>query len=430
MLCLIPWSRLASPPKAITVAEEPKSINQIISNQMSNLPQTQRMERDIENFLTKWDIKGASLAIAKDGKLVYSKGFGYADKELGLEMDVDNIMRTASVSKLFTAVAVMKLVDDGKLKLSDKVFGSDGIISAPYFNEFNDKRMADVTVEHLLRHQAGFSSRAGDPMFSPHIVASRLDKSLPLTMDDMVKYASVSRLVFAPGKGTRYSNLGYLLLTKIIEERSGIKYIDYLRKEILEPIGCYDIHIAGNTPSQKLPREVKYYEAKDEEWIASYNDPSTLKPKCYGGNNITGLYGAGAIVASPVEILKFVAAIDGDNSKEDILSKKSVNIMTRYHKKNLPIGWMHTNEKGDWWRTGTLSGTSAMLRKQSDGYSWVFITNSSSWRGARFTGTINAMVRRALSTVDSWPERDMFEFDDELIDSLYNDELVVTEELE
>lgn len=419
---LKPWSWFPESQESVSRVEEPKGINQIISNELSDLPQTKQMERSIERFLAQWQIKGASLAISKNGRLIYSKGFGYADEQMGVAMDVSHIFRVASVSKLFTAVAIMRLVEDGKLSLDDRVFGQGALLDSEYFSNISDKRVTRITVEHLLRHQGGFSVRAGDPMFTPAMVKYRLKKDPPYMMDDLVRYASMSRLVFEPGKGTRYSNIGYLVLSKIIEKCSGMSYFNYLRQEVLEPAGCYDIHLARNLYSQRYANEVRYYEPEDEEFIPSYSNPDTLLPKCYGGNNIRGLYGAGAIVASPTEMLKFVSVIDGDSTKPDILSPKSIEYMTRYNKKILPIGWMHTNSEDTWWRTGTLSGTSVMLKRQSDGYSWVFVTNTSSWRGARFPSTINAMIRKALTTVDEWPDRDMFEFDQEFVDSLYASE--------
>ena len=77
----------------------------------------------------------------------------------------------------------------------------------------------------------------------------------------------------------------------------------------------------------------------------------------------------------------------------------------------LPIGWMHAKADGTWSRTGSMSGTNALLRKQSNGYVWVFVTNTSSWKGSRFHGYISSMLRQAFGKVEEWPEKDMFEAD-------------------
>ena len=82
--------------------------------------------------------------------------------------------------------------------------------------------------------------------------------------------------------------------------------------------------------------------------------------------------------------------------------------MTEKDKRKFPIGWMKTTESDDWSRTGSLSGSSALLKRQHDGYSWVFITNTSSWSGSRFTRKISAMMKQAMSKVRQWPDRDLF----------------------
>ena len=117
---------------------------------------------------------------------------------------------------------------------------------------------------------------------------------------------------------------------------------------------------------------------------------------------------AGGWVASPTELMKFITAIDPDDSKPDILKASTIAYMTEKDKRKYPIGWMRTTEHDDWSRTGTLAGSSAMLKRQSNGYTWVFVTNTSSWSGSRFPRKIDAMIRTALDKVKDWPERDLF----------------------
>ncbi len=83
--------------------------------------------------------------------------------------------------------------------------------------------------------------------------------------------------------------------------------------------------------------------------------------------------------------------------------------MTQNVSHTQPIGWIETNAKGDWVRTGTLAGTSALMKRQANGYSWVFLTNTSSWKGSRFPTYIDNAVDRAMATVTEWPDRDLFE---------------------
>lgn len=129
------------------------------------------MDSVIERYLKRWEINGAQLVITRNDSLLYARGFGMADKERGIRMEPNMLMRFASVSKLITAVGIMKLQEMKKLKLNEKVFGEKGILrDTVYNNSIKDKRYYDITVEQLLRHQAGFNNYAGDPVSSTRYI--------------------------------------------------------------------------------------------------------------------------------------------------------------------------------------------------------------------------------------------------------------------
>lgn len=383
--------------------------NQVLKNEDSDLEITQKFDRIIQKFMDKWEIKGASFALMKNDCLIYSKGYGFADEEAGIPMDVMHVFRIASVSKLITAVAIMKLQEDGKLNLSDVVFGPDGILNDSIFSNIRDARTRKITVENLLRHQGGYSSRYGDPMFCPLLIADKMNVTPPADLNTIIRFVLSRRLGFTPGESTSYSNVGYGILSKVIEKVSGQDYESYVRKNILLPAGCFDMHLGKNLYEDKLPNEVKYYEVSNAEQIPACDGSGKLVARSNGGNNVEELYGAGGWVASPSELLRFLAAIDGDSGIPDILQVSSVEYMTQYVPNSLPIGWMETTSRGEWIRTGTLAGTSALMKKQHDGYSWVFLTNTSSWKGSHFPPYINSTIERAMASVDEWPERDLFE---------------------
>lgn len=386
----------------------PTPIHYLLSNQLSDLEETRRMEKTIDLFLRQNEIRGASLAIMKDGKLVYSKGFGYADTEDSIPTDVQHIFRIASVSKLITAAGIMKLHEEGRIQLNQKVFGPDGILNDSLFCRFKDKRYCSVTVEHLLRHQGGFSLRRGDPMFSTLDIARRMKAPLPLRLETVVANELSYPPGYTPGQGTSYSNLGYAILSLIIEKVSGKGYETYIREEVLAPAGCFDMHLGNNRKEEHFANEVAYYETAAAEKVPAVDGSGEMVEKCNGGSDIHGLYGAGAWVASPTELLLFVASIDGDPTIPDILRPETIRLMTRDQENSLPIGWMQTQDNGIWKRTGTLSGTSAIIKRQPNGYTWAFVTNTGSWRGASFTSRIDQTVERGLQSVKAWPERDLF----------------------
>jgi len=389
--------------------EFPLAINHLLSNDLSDLPEAEKLDAQIEKFMREWRIKGASIAIMKDEKLIYTKGYGWADEEDSVRTDVRHIFRIASLSKLITATTIMTMVEDNFIKLSSKPFARGGILDLPQFKNIKDNRVRDITIEDLLRHRGGFTLRGGDPLFNTPLVKSRMHlDSVPGT-DDVIAYSISHNLGFTPGKGTRYSNLGYLILSRIIEVVSGKKYEQYVKERVLLPAGIYDMHLAKNFYEEKFTNEVRYYEPDNEEMVEAYDCSGSMRPRCYGGNNIEGLMGAGAWVASPSELLLFVASIDGKPNVPDIISRRSINLMTSSSPQILPIGWAKVNSNGDWSRTGTLSGTSALLKYQRDGYSWVLITNTSSWKGARFPRHIDALFNKAMQRVTVWPERNLFD---------------------
>lgn len=385
----------------------PTPLNHLMDNSMSDLEETEKFDAAIKRFMRYWDIKGASFALMKNDSLIYAKGYGYSDIKDSIECEVKNVFRVASVSKLITAVAIMRLCETGKLTTQDFVFGEEGILCDSLFLNYRDKNIKKITVEHLLRHTGGFANPHGDAAFNTDLVAKYLGKDLPLSMDDMVLYATRMRLRAKPGGWFNYSNLGYIILSKVIEKASGMPYERYVKDSVLAPMGCYDMHLAHNYSDEFLSNEVKYYEVKEAEPVPAYDGSDTLVMKSRGGNDVHGLYGAGGWVASPVELLKFVSAIDECPVKEEFLSRESIDFMTMYSKSIKPAGWASVTSR-EWMRTGSMAGTSALIKAQKDGYTWVFISNSSSWTGPGLSRQMNRDITRALKRVKKWPEVDYF----------------------
>ena len=383
------------------------SLNDTLRNCYSDHPATQRMERSIRTWMARNNIRGASLAIMRDERLIYCKGFGWADKEIEREAEAGDIYRIASASKLITAIGIMKLVDEGKLSVDDTVFGEEGILNE--FTEYRDKRVPKITVHHLLNHTSGFSRSTGDPMFRSVDVMRWMGLHSTLSSDDVIRYQLGLKLRDKPGGSGQYSNVGYMVLSKIIERVSGMSYEEYLQTHVLRPAGCYDMHIARNYYEERFAHEVKYYGHDPGEVIESYDGTGAMRPREYGGNNITGLQGAGAWVASSAELMRLVASIDGKPGVPDILSEASIRQMRHIDRKGESYyGWA-LREGSKWIRTGTMSGTCAYISSQNQGLSFVLLTNTSSYRGATFTKRIGRTIENAFVRVKEWPiEHDLF----------------------
>jgi CubicO group peptidase (beta-lactamase class C family) len=382
--------------------------NARLNNLMAPETQFADFDKVVNSFMRKWSLSGATVAVSKNGKLVYAKGFGYADKETMIPAEPYHKFRIASVSKLVTAIAIMKLQEDGLLSVNDRVFGPDGILNDSYFSEPKDKRVYSITVGHLLSHKGGWSQRRGDQMFMPLQVSKELGVPLPVSTKEIVRFALNKRLHFTPGAGKSYSNLGYSILGLVIEKVSGMSYEEYCRINILEPIGIYDMMLAKNFYDQKAPLEVTYYEPDDVALKPAIDGSGILVPPAYGGNDIEALGAAGAWLSTAPDMMRLLLSVDGFDSRKDILSNESIKFMTDNYNGYAPVGWKTTIFNGTWWRTGSFPGTTCMIKRQPDGTSWVILSNSSAWNGPELSNSINSMMTRAILQVKAWPENDLF----------------------
>ena len=397
-------------PKAQPIPPSAVRLNLTVTNQQSEIPELEGLDKKVRYYMRKWQFKGASLAITRNDSLVYAKGYGWADEENGVQMEPGHILRMASVSKLLTAVGIMVLQDQGMLSIKDTVFGPSGILNDSLFvGTIKDRNHHKITVEHLLRHQGGFHR---DPLFSSRDVKHQLQLDNAPEKEDFYRLVLSRRLRFMPGSWQNYSNFGYLLLSEIIEKVSGMPYEKFMTEKVLIPAGCYDMHIAGSYYKDKYENEVRYYTHEgDGKFIEEYNDSGRIVERCYGGNNIPLLSGAGAWCGSPIEIARLVASIDGDPGVPDILSEEAIGQMTEYFdNETYSLGWNDTNPDKGWSRSGTLSGTCALVKRFPDGECWILITNTSTWKGpgqARYTNDLFRQCRELYS--DKLPTRNLFE---------------------
>lgn len=385
-------------------------LNFKLTNEISDFSGSHFIEKEAKDFLQQWNLAGMTMSIVKDGKLVYSHGFGYADVESKQPVVPGNLFRVASVSKLITAVAIMKLVEKKKISLDSKVFGPHGILKDPIFSSVADKRLYFITVRQLLAHSGGWSLAYGDPAFNSLVVLERTGESGSATMDSYCRFVATRKLHFDPGTRSSYSNMGYMFLGKVIQAATGKSYENFVRDEVLRPVGITDMHIGRSYLSDRRTNEVKYYESEESKMIPAFDGSGRMVPKPYGGNPIELLGAAGGWIASSAELAKLMVLIDGFRNNPDMIPHNLINQMVENKFFKGPLGWKTVKDNGDWIRTGSMAGTSAIMKRQSNGFCWVVVMNSSSWNGPRLPAYVNYMMGKIEKKITNWPHHDLFKY--------------------
>jgi D-alanyl-D-alanine carboxypeptidase len=340
-------------------------------------------------FMNKYNVPGLSFTIARNDSIKIERCYGYADKDTRELMNPGNRFRIASISKTFTATAIMKLVEQGKLHLQDKVFGIGGVLGITYGTYPYKKWVEEITVENLLEHLGGGWADVGfhkikdqsndrDPVFlHPEM---DLDALISWAVDDQP-------LTYEPGTHFQYSNFGFDLLGRVIEKVTGMKYEEYVRGVVLQPCGITDMQMGGNILADRLPGEVHYYD--------SQNDPYTFF-------DVRRLYSNGGWIATPTDLVKFIMRVDKFPQKADILEPATLDTMFSAPAVNPDYakGWF-VNKYGDYFHGGGGPGLNSLLVRTHDGFCWSVIVNTWS-REVVFGGKLDQLMRQIRQAISYW----------------------------
>ena len=388
------------------------------------VPQMTQADNLVKSFMNTYAIPGLTIALSKNGKIVYMRGFGYEDVAKTIPVQPNNLFRIASCSKQITAIAIMKLFQEGKLTMSSKVFGTGGILeNSPIISTatITDNRIYNITVSQLLEHTAGWDRDINcnpnptppysryfsgcDPINNPLSVSLKFGSPNPVSENYLIKYLLEKGLNFNPGARYAYSNIGYLCLGAIIEKLSGKTYENYVKTDILEPLGIYDMHTGGNLLSHKMEREVEYVSTEGNN-LSVYGTGQQV-PWQYGGMNVTAMSAHGGWISTARDFVKLLSAVDGFSTKPDILTQATISEMTKAStaNPNYAKGWL-VNSSGNWWHTGAIPGTASIVVRTSGGYSWFVIMNKRGTNNAFWTALDN-LGWNIINATTTWPTWDL-----------------------
>jgi len=381
------------------------------------------------DLIARWQIPGGAVAVAKDGRLVLARGYGLAEVESNQPVRPESLFRIASISKPVTAVAILKLVEEGRLNLDDRVFCEPGRSCLlehlqPPPGSSVDPRTYDITIRQLLQHSGGRGRGWGFEPIPPvmpwsRTMAQAVDAPEPASCETAIRYMLGQPIAFDPGSRYAYSNFGYCILGRVVEQVTGQNYEDYVKVHVLGPAGVTRMRVGATLLEGRAEGEVRYYDypgapLADESVFPEISGPV---PWPYGGFYLEASDSAGGWIASAIDLLRFVTALDGHRSPP-ILRPETVQLMisrpdpplwvgTPYY---YAMGWViePVGDDAYWWHDGGLPGTRTLLVRRYDGLAWAALFNSRPQDSRAFFLELDAMLEQAANDVTHWPTHDLF----------------------
>ncbi|MCC6574846.1 MAG: beta-lactamase family protein [Planctomycetes bacterium] len=310
-----------------------------------NKKENEEIGKDLATLLQKYEKKGlqGAVLIAKDGVIVYKSGFGYADASNKRKNAADTLFDIGSVSKHFTAAAILKLAEQGKLKLED---------SLDKFFKDCPKDKAKITLSQLLSQSSGIA-RDYDAYGS-----NLVDR------DVSMKELLAIPLSSAPGTKFEYSNANYYLAGAIVEIASKETYEQYLEKNIFAPAGMKDTGFCSDKGLDRNRSARRYEDGQDKGLAVDW--PFTW-----------GQRGCGYIISTAEDMLKWSTALED----ETVLTEESKELYFKEHLEGYALGWFKRNSEGDtdyMYHGGSAPGARAFFaRFPADDFMFVLLLNSS-----------------------------------------------------
>jgi CubicO group peptidase (beta-lactamase class C family) len=352
----------------------------------TNGQQRGEMGRIAAAFRRQFSVPASSIAISRNGQFVYDEAVGMGDRQHLMQVQQASLFRIASLTKPITAVTIFSLIEQGKLNLTDKVFGPSGILGTKYGKPPYKQYVSDITVDHLLTHTAGgWPNDSTDPMMR--------NPSWDQTKLITETIANVP-LTNPPGTHWAFSNFGYCVLGRVVEGVVGQPSASYIQANILAPCGISTMQIGANKESQRAANEVVYYGQYSE-------DPYKI--------NVTRMDSDDGWIASSTQLVQFLNHVAGAPGIPALLKPATVQAMTtpapaypegqaRYAR-----GWMVAdNGAGDWWHNGSLPGSTTMMARTAKGMCWAVLTNTRTEPSNEIDTALAQMMGSMVHVVPAW----------------------------
>jgi N-acyl-D-amino-acid deacylase len=370
-------------------------------------PGLEGLDETVLGVMEHHGIPGAALSIARDGKLVVAKGYGWSDVTTGTPTQPDTRFGLASLSKPITASAVLKLVEAGKLGLDDRVFDLlKGVQSPGGVRE--DPRFRMITVRQCLNHSAGWNRElTGDPVTWTPLVCRSMRVPPPISAAQLLSFLMTLPLDFDPGTQFHYSNVGYIALGEVITAVTGQPYGRWVLEHVLKPAGAKGATLEARNGVYP-PNAARRHLAGTLVTLPPIEMPMQDA--------------AGGWVASAIDMIRFLTALDGSRGKA-LLSEKSLQAMLEPPPKPLEpfpdgthvgLGWDKVQTEGKrfgFFKDGHYPGERTFTKRRADGVKWVVLFNASMnfdpQDAQRITSAMQ-QIHQKIERFEKYPDVDLF----------------------
>jgi N-acyl-D-amino-acid deacylase len=351
------------------------------------LPGLAHLNKVMRQVLREKEVSGGSLAIAKDGRLVFARGFGLADVEDRVPVRPKTLFNIASCTKAITGMAILKLVDEGKLRLDTPFLEVVKDINPSRSAEI-DRAVFRITVRQLLHHSGGFARDMPQ-------VNSR-------DLRDHIRKGIQKPLEFPPGTRSHYSNFGFQVLKLVVADVSGETYEGHVQKHLLKPAGIHDMGLdsAGGYVTGEAHR---------------YVGGKLVKVRVKADDS-------GCWVASPLDLVQLLTALAGSRGKPLLTQKARAAMValppppytTRNPERHFGLGWdsiIHENRRVGYSKNGGIPGISAFLCHLPNGVDFAVCFNGSPPAEIKkeTQNHLYVSVHQAIQEIRNWPEGDLWE---------------------
>ncbi|MDN3578560.1 serine hydrolase domain-containing protein [Chitinimonas viridis] len=363
-LCLVPLALLSAcngnsaktnVQASLCAAKQPGASAKQIKACEGDLPA--KVDKAMQGIQKKHGVTAATISIMHDGRVLHEQGYGFLDATHRTPLPANALFVTASIIKPVTAAAIHKLAAARQLSLDDKVFctvaGQSCWLPVPLSpEEAFDPRLKDITISHLLAHQGGWdASVSGDAFIAEAVIQAELGLNAPAQQEDITRWMVRRPLDYQPGSQMVYSNFGYMLLGRIIEQASKTAYVDYVYGQILQPMGI------PREDFKPMASRLKDHDPREPNYLTTLQVPSVFEP----GKMVSALDGA----------------VRAENWQSTGLVISTAHAMAAFAGKyEAPSGLPLAGKTHNGGHTGAVPGLTTVMRQLPSGISFAVMLNT------------------------------------------------------